>query len=320
MATVFGISGLKSKLGDWRASLRSTDAAEQQSVHNLKSENPVVEFRLVDSVADDRDLSLVLENLVIPRLIADSGQRDSNVTAEDVPSTLPIARSPLFDAEDVVEFSRLSLSADTHQLLDFVDRCLQTGSSVETIYVELLAPAARQLGTYWEEDSRDFVDVTMGLWRIQEVLRELTMRMPPAAQPGHGQRAALFCPMPGEQHSLGTLMITECFQRAGWDADALIEPTPSDISTKVSGQHYDLIGLTVSCDCSSAAIHGTVNMIKTVSVNPHIRILLGGRVINDRPTLVTECGADATTSDARDAVVLADRLVPLKANFFAQLS
>jgi MerR family transcriptional regulator, light-induced transcriptional regulator len=307
-------------LGDWRASLRGPDAAEQQPAHNLQGDRPVVEFRLVNPVADDRDLSLVLENLVIPRLIADSGQRDSSVTAEDLASALQTARSSLFDTEDVVEFSRLSLSADTHQLLDFVDRCLQTGSSVETIYVELLAPAARQLGAYWEDDSRDFVDVTMGLWRIQEVLRELTMRMPPAARPDHGQRVALFSPMPGEQHSLGTLMITECFQRAGWDADALIEPTPSDISTKLSGQHYDLIGLTVSCDCSSAAIHGTVNMIRTVSVNPHIRIMLGGRVINDRPKLVTECGADATASDARDAIILADRLVPLRANFFAQLS
>jgi methanogenic corrinoid protein MtbC1 len=204
-------------------------------------------------------------------------------------------------------------------LLDFVDHCLETGSSVETVYVELLAPAARRLGEYWEEDSEDFVGVTMGLWRIQEILRELTLRIPPKSRPGHGKRSALFSPMPGEQHSFGTLMVAECFQRAGWDIDILIEPTQSELTAKFAKRHYDLIGLTVSNDCSKGALGSTVKTIKAVSSNPHIKVMMGGRVINDHPGLVDECGADATAIDAVAAVTLGDELVPVNLECFENL-
>lgn len=315
MATVFGISGLKSRLDGWRASRRSPESTEDELVHPA-----VAAFALQGRPHDDGDLSLLLENLVIPRLIADRDKPANWFDMAELSQPRDCKQRRVITDADVEEFTQLSLNEDAHVLLDFVDHCLETGSSVETIYVELLAPAARKLGEYWEEDSQDFVGVTMGLWRIQEILRELTLRIPPKSHPGHGQRSALFSPMPGEQHSFGTLMVAECFQRAGWDTEVLIEPTQSELTAKFAKRHYDLIGLTVSCDCSTGALSSLVNTIKAVSSNPHIRILIGGRVINDRPSLVVECGADATAIDARTAVELADRLVPVKTEYFETLS
>ena len=277
-------------------------------------------FTIVGPVDEDYDLSLLLENLVIPKLIAD---RDKRANWLHLPGLSPITKPSKHAAitnADVEEFTRLSIGGEAHTLLDFVDHCLETGSSVETVYVDLLAPAARRLGEYWEEDSEDFVGVTMGLWRIQEILRELTLRIPPKSRPGHGQRSALFSMMPGEQHSFGTLMVAECFQRAGWDTDVLIEPTQSELTGKFAKRHYDLIGLTVSRDCSTALLGSMVKTIKAVSSNPHIRIMLGGRVINEQPELVDECGADATAIDAMSAVALADRLVPVNLECFEHLT
>lgn len=314
MATVFGISGLRSKLDGWRFSRREPDT------EGIEQGNPsATTFDFAGAQDGNQDLSLLLENLVIPRLIADRDKAAKWLDAAALSHAGPSARSRLISVADVEEFTQLSLNCDAHELLDFVDLCLESGSSVETIYVELLAPAARKLGEYWEEDSADFVGVTMGLWRIQEILRELTLRIPPKSRPGHGQRSALFSAMPGEQHSFGTLMIAECFQRAGWETDALIEPSQSELTAKFAKKHYDLIGLTVSCDCSIDALNSLVNTIKAVSVNPNIRIMLGGRVINANPDLVVECGADATAVDACAAVALADHLVPLHAEYFEKL-
>jgi MerR family transcriptional regulator, light-induced transcriptional regulator len=313
MATVFGISGLKSRLDDWRASRRHPDPQD-----SAMADPPANPFRLVGGSDDDRNISLFLENLVIPRLIADRGKPAKWIDAGRL--AVEDARPRRISDADVEEFSQLSLTADAPALIDFVDRWLANGSSVETVYVELLAPAARKLGAYWEEDSEDFVGVTMGLWRIQEILRELTLRIPPASRPGHGQRSALFSSMPGEQHSFGTLMVAECFERAGWDSDVLIEPTQSELTGKFAGRHYDLIGLTVSCDCPTGTLASLVTTIRAVSSNPGIRILIGGRVINERPDLVEQCGADATASDAPSAVALADSLVPLRTEYFERLS
>jgi methanogenic corrinoid protein MtbC1 len=314
MATVFGISGLKSRLDGWRDSWRSPPASPLNGVDMHASA-----LAKAAPSGDGYDLSLLLENLVIPRLIADRDKQEHRLHALELPDGNRAVRLPVITDADVIEFTRLAVSGEAPALLDFVDRCLETGSSVESLYVDLLAPAARKLGEYWEEDSEDFVGVTMGLWRIQEILRELTLRIPPKSRSSHGQRSALFSTMPGEQHSFGTLMVAECFQRAGWDADVLIEPTQSELTGKMAGRHYDFIGLTVSCDCPTAKLSSLVNTIKAVSPNPHIRVMLGGRFINEQPELIEACGADGTAVDALSAVTLADRLVPVKSKCFEQL-
>lgn len=314
MATAFGISGLKSKFDDWRGVRKNADTLEHE-----KPDSGIRMFGNVGGGDEDGDLSRLLENLVIPKLIANRDNRAGFLDLNTLSHAASLSRTRAITDADVEEFTRLSIDGEAHVLLDFVDHCLETGSSVETIYVELLAPAARRLGEYWEEDSQDFVGVTMGLWRIQEILRELTLRIPPKSRHGHGQRSALFSPMPGEQHSFGTLMVGECFQRAGWDSDVLIDPTQSELNGKLAKRHYDLIGLTVSCDCSTGSLGRMVKTIRAVSSNPNIRILIGGRVINEQPELVGECGADATAIDAPSAVALAELLVPVKVDCIEQL-
>lgn len=311
MASVFGYAGLRTKLSDWRGQ-RGRSAASPLSMVDGAA------FDTIRRNDTDVDLSLLLENLVIPRLIAESVESRHAPRA----ATLKAAERPrqrAISAVDVIEFTRLCVAEDAPSLLDFIDRFLSGGQSVETIYIDLLAPAARKLGEYWEADSEDFVGVTMGLWRIQEVLRELTLRVPPVAGSGRGFRAALFSTMPGEQHSFGTLMVAECFERAGWQADVLIEPTSSELTAKVARHRYDLVGLTVSCDCPSATLSGLMTAIKAVSSNPQVKLMVGGRAINERPELAVDCGADGTAVDASAAVTLADRLVPVRADCLEDL-
>jgi methanogenic corrinoid protein MtbC1 len=268
---------------------------------------------------DDFDLSMLLESLVIPKLIAGRSKGAEPMDLEGASEPVKPSCAAVIGQEEIDHFCKLAVGDDARAMLDYVDARLDNGSSVETIFVQLLAPAARRLGQYWEDDSGDFVDVTMGLWRIQEVLRELTARVPPTMRQGHGARRALFSPMPGEQHSLGTLMVAETFQRGGWDSDVLLEPVQSELIEKAAKEHFDLIGLTISCDCPTAAIGSLVKTIKAVSPNPHIRIMIGGRVVNEQPELVEQCGADATAIDAPSAVALANRLVPLKADSLEHL-
>ncbi|WP_435418729.1 cobalamin-dependent protein [Parerythrobacter aurantius] len=311
MASVFGISALRSRLDDWRISLFGSG---QDNAAIPESEEPHLTV-----VEEPIDLPALIERLVIPRLVAeDTGQGGD---AADLSSRAGMAANALFPVSDadVTAFAEMTIAGEAATLLDFIDDCLTRGSSVEHIYVDLLAPAARKLGVMWEDDQRDFLDVTMGLWRIQEVLRELGHRVPQAQLRGHGPRTALFSTMPGDQHSLGTLMISECFERAGWYAEPLIEPTTSDLLSKLAGRHYDLVGLTASNDCPTAALSSLVSSIRSVSSNPGIRVMVGGRLINEQPDLASACGADATAADALAALEIANMLVPAVAAPFSAL-
>ena len=49
--------------------------------------------------------------------------------------------------------------------------------------------------------------------------------------------------------------------------------------------------------------------MRSVSRNPNMRVLIGGRTVLENPDLVAESGADATANDPRDALHRAERLV-----------
>ena len=315
MATSFGLTLIKSKFESIRVA--RPPFLKFGSKHESEQD-------FLISEQGDTDLCLLLENLVIPKLLAGPVEDSLGVQAKmpkigsgsmyrfaDTPS--PDSTQPkaaiMADPETIADFARLSLDSDAPSLFDTVDQLLDHGHSVEAIYVDLLAPTARHLGQLWEDDAVDFLDVSMGLWRIQELLRELSMRAPPPGRPNHGSHAALFSPMPGEEHGFGTTMVAECFHRAGWDSQAIVAPDKSELLGKVSDAFYDLVGLTVSCDCHKDHLAGLIAAIRAVSRNPATIILVGGRFINEHPGIVTECHADGTATDARSAVRTANQLV-----------
>lgn len=249
-------------------------------------------------------LSTLVEYEIIPRLVA------SHPPAFFAGDPVAHAAHPLnaITADDVAAFAPMSLQVEADLLLDYVDGLLLRGVSVDCILVDLLAPAARRLGEFWEDDRCDFVDVTMGLWRLQEIVHELGTRMP-AERRGPQELRALFASMPGDQHSFGAVVVEEMFVREGWLTDRLSEATLPDLLERVSADVIDLVGITVSCDEHVAALAMTIQAVRTASRNPEVMVMIGGRAAINDPLLAAEVGADGTAADARLAVRVARDLV-----------
>ena len=246
------------------------------------------------------ELGTIIEADFIPRLMMSYTSGTEYPPADSDASIAP---------DDAAAFATLPLTLEADELLAKVEAYLRRGVGVETILLELLAPSARKLGQLWEEDECDFVDVTMGLWRLQEVMREIAARSPPVIRSMRIQRTALFAPMPGDQHAFGSLIVEEVFARAGWESEALIEPRRRELLRLLSDKPFDLVGLTVTNDCPSGALSKLISAIRTVSKNPQIYVLIGGRAINENPDLVAEVGADGTAVDAEAALELAASLM-----------
>jgi methanogenic corrinoid protein MtbC1 len=241
----------------------------------------------------------LIEFEVIPRLLV----------AHSEPPHCPACAPPVIGAVDIDRFAGLTLNREAHQVLEVAESYLRRGMTVESLFVDLLAPAARRLGQGWEDDSLDFIDVTMGLWRLQEVLREIAARTPRIASGALTARTALFAAMPGEQHTLGTAMVDECFSRAGWNTTLMLEPSRADLLDSVAGRGYDLVGLTVSCDAHIEQLPSLITAVRNLSRNPAVSIMIGGRVPNLNPALAALVGADATAATATAAIEVAERLV-----------
>ncbi|MEY4143882.1 MAG: hypothetical protein RLZZ173_1336, partial [Pseudomonadota bacterium] len=90
-------------------------------------------------------LMQTIEANVIPRLLmAHSGHAQA--------STAPVMNIRLDDQTRVEELSRLVLQDDASRAAQFVQELYEQGVPLDEIYMRLLAPVARRLGTMWEED------------------------------------------------------------------------------------------------------------------------------------------------------------------------
>ncbi|MEN2787899.1 B12-binding domain-containing protein [Sphingomonas qilianensis] len=252
----------------------------------------------------DRDyglsLSRLIEREIIPRLMAVHAAEPRQ----------PLTEAPAIDADEIAAFAPLVMQIDADALLAHVEAILDRGVAVETVMVDLLAPAARLLGEYWEDDRCDFVDVTMGLWRLQEVVHEIAARTPTGSA---GPYRALFVSMPGDQHSFGAVVIDEVFRRGGWQTERISDAHTAALLKCAVDHHYDLIGLTISCDCHIAPLPSIIAALRNVSCNPQVCIMVGGRVFSANPRLAREVGADGTARDAKLALTLAEDLVRKRA-------
>ncbi|MFN3862762.1 MAG: B12-binding domain-containing protein [Erythrobacter sp.] len=251
-----------------------------------------------------KSVNALIEGEIIPRLL---------IAHQDGDNPLKARRGRAIAPEDAADFAMLPLRLEAAGLLEEVDAFIAEGSSVETICLDLLAPAARMLGEMWDRDECDFIDVTMGLWRLQEVMREIAARSPAELSSLDVPRSALFAPMPGDHHNFGTMMIEEVFARAGWHSEALAKPDRRELLDRLSQRPFDLVGLTLARDCPSGALSNLIAAMRSASVNPRIAVLIGGRMINENPGLVQEVGADGTAVDALAALDVAEALVKVSA-------
>ena len=286
-----GESKASSMFGAGSAVLRGVISAPLEAVRRRGS---------VASPDQPDSVNAIIEGEIIPRLLMAHASTDAQPRSK---------RSRTISADEASRFAVLPLRLEAASLLEEVDAFITKGASVETICLDLLAPAARRLGEMWEANECDFLDVTMGLWRLQEVMREVAARSPAVMGGVTLPYSALFSPMPGDNHNFGTLMIEEVFARGGWRSEALVKPERRELLDRLARQPFDLIGLTLARDCPSTALGNLIKAMRNVSANPHIIVLVGGRMINENPGVAIEVGADGTGADALTALELANSLI-----------
>jgi len=256
-------------------------------------------------------LATLIEAEIIPRMLL-AHRHDALGPDPDIPIP-PSAPERTIDPLEAEHFAERVLSQEAWALIERIEGYLALGVSIDAILLDLLAPAARRLGRAWHEDRCDFVDVTMGLWRLQEIVHELAARIPGIAPAPGDDRRALFAAMPGDQHSFGMVMVEEFFRRNGWRTASLPAGSRDDLTALVRRQPFDLIGLTVSYDGMLDRVAAVIEEIRRASRRQGVTVMVGGRVFVERPELAALCGADGTAPDARQAVGRAEILLEMRA-------
>lgn len=207
-------------------------------------------------------------------------------------------------AEMVETFTHLVFSPDASDSELLIEQLLDDGVSSETLMMELLAPAARIMGEMWCGDQASFLDVTLGLSRLQQLMRQLRF---PAISPVAERGSVLLVPVPGEQHVLGLRMVEEFLMRDGWQVRCTSVASGDHLRQLVAAELYDFVGFSLSGERLLPALRSAIRDVRAASRNRDVRIMVGGVVFAGQDCGTPPVDADALVSDAQEAVAQARR-------------
>ncbi len=261
-------------------------------------------FRRTSSLPEDCKESLlaVIEKQIIPRLlnVQQFFKRPSTTLQVDAPE----AAQPEFEP-----FTEHCLHGDALKANDIVDALMARGLSQERVFLELITPAARQLGVWWEQDLCDFTQVTCGLAIMHQTIYRLGYESPAGPRnEGEGERVMLAC-APGSQHFLGLTIVADFFRKAGAEVVLEISSSESELLRAVANEWFDVIGISVALEAQMQALPGLIAHLRESAGNPKVRVVLGGPVFLLKTYSPQALGADGIFTDALEAVDAVKRLV-----------
>ena len=217
-----------------------------------------------------------------------------------IPAQLPVKQ--IIDQKAIEDLTKLVLQEDARISVDYVKELHATGTGLEDIYLLLLTPVARKLGAMWDEDESSFTEVTIGLWRIKQLMYDLSPIFQQYAEQGKTGSSIMLVPLPGSQHNLGLFMVSEFFAKAGWRIWGELAATEEDIVSMAANEWFDVVGLSASVREQFPQLKALIKSIKAKSKNPNVGIIIGSPVFNQFPELIDDLGADMVGIDAEDAL------------------
>ncbi|MFK8017055.1 MAG: B12-binding domain-containing protein [Gammaproteobacteria bacterium] len=252
-------------------------------------------------------LASTIEGEIIPRLMMTFSVMPSPLAPEQEhdPSGL------LAQNEEMVrDLIQLLLTHDAAVSVEYMNALRAKGATLRDLYLDLLAPAARELGEMWNEDIANFTEVTIATSRLHQILLQFSPLFCANApdQTSNGRTAAIFA-LPGETHTFGIFMVVEFFRRAGWNVYSGSLGNDGEASQLLSTHDIDVLGISVSAERHLPDLSERIATLRAASRNQDICVLCGGQMFAHNPSLARKLGADGFATDGQQAVDLAESLI-----------
>jgi methanogenic corrinoid protein MtbC1 len=121
--------------------------------------------------------------------------------------------------------------------------------------------------------------------------------------------------MPGSDHTLGPLIVSEFLQAAGWQVRLVQRPRVAELLRRIHDDWTDLLAISIQLDSEVTAATTLIARLRRTSINTNVKVMVGGSRMLANPGLAALIGADFMATDARDAVERSACLVGAPARY-----
>lgn len=253
----------------------------------------------IKNLDPDREalLTRIISNSVLPVVLSQTKHLAAVETGNGLHPSLA----------DIDKLTTLILGPDNSDALEFIYTLRRTGISLDILHLELLEPAARQLGTMWDEDRVDFFSVAIAINKLQRIVHHFADLN--RIQPYDSKRRALIMVAPGEDHSFGNQLVQKFLRAAGWYVLTLTGKEQQKVQEIAAQEWLAVVGISISTSAHLSDLKALIGAIREKSLNRNIGIMIGGPLVSQRPELVECLKVDGTAANAASAVILAKKLL-----------
>jgi methanogenic corrinoid protein MtbC1 len=219
--------------------------------------------------------------------------------------------APAAEAADLsagaVALARALVAGDARAAQRIVDDALDGGAQVLDVHCDLLGPALHDVGHRW---SLDEISIAQEHRATEIATRLLAMIAPDRRLPPTTGRLAIVSGSPDEQHVLGTRMVADLLERAGWEVIALGASTPApELLVLAASECPDLVALSTSTAGRLPGVQAAILGLDAIDPRPVIAV--GGPLYtSETAEFARDLGADMVTSDLRELLAFVGRRLP----------
>ena len=174
--------------------------------------------------------------------------------------------------------------------------------SAATLADVYIPAVARRLGEAWQDDSASFAEVTMGVAKLQAILREIGAGWAANNSASDSTATLLFILPSGEQHTLGAMIASGWLRRRGISVCLRIAPSLSDLESLLAVRHFDGAMVSIACEDKLAVCEKLVKKLRDITQG-RMRVAVGGAVMERGEDVLAGTGADIVTNDLAVALV-----------------
>ena len=222
----------------------------------------------------------------------------------ELPSHLPVEGS---HGEVAGEYLRLLLDCQRHAAAHLIFDAVDSGMAIRDVYLQVFQPCQWELGRLWQAGLITVAQEHYCTAATQLIMSQLAPRLFTTERNGH---RAVIASVAGEAHEVGTRMVADLLELAGWDTIYLGGNVPvRGVVQALVDHRADLLAASATMAYHLPAV---IDLIAGVRAEPScagVKVIVGGRLFHEEGGLWQRVGADGQAANADEACRLADQLL-----------
>jgi methanogenic corrinoid protein MtbC1 len=218
---------------------------------------------------------------------------------------------PLPVSEDWLErknsFMASLLKGDHQKCLSMATDWIKTAEDLEGFYLQIIQPVMYEVGMLWE---RGEISVAQEHLASAIIVRVLTAASMMVKRPSKSAGKVMISTAPHEYHEIGSWVISDMLEHAGWDVRYLGANTPvEDLVTMAREFQPDVLALSVTMPFNILGARDVISAMREEPSLEHTRTIIGGQAFTQTTGLWQSTGADAFAVNARQALAQAEKWI-----------